>query len=867
MNHFLKASLLIFCLFILVNNAKATHIVGGEFEMVHQDGFNYTFNTVLYFDEVNGNPGAKDNFVLATIFNKRTNAFVRQITMNFVQEENVPYTNIDCAIGELRTSRLFYTTTVFLSPDTFNEPEGYYLVWERCCRNNTITNVVLTAPNTVGQTFYMEFPPVVDSTGAPFINSSPVLFPPLSDYACVGEYYYVDFAGSDPDGDSIVYSMVTPLHTSTLQAVPIPTPAPHPDVPWKPGINVDNQIPGYPSLSVSKTGFLTVTPSFSGLFVFAVKAEEFRDGVKIGEVRRDFQMLVIDCPDVGSPPGIFAKVKGSPQLYTEGQVITFRPDDEQRCLELFVQDIDVPENIRIVAKPVNFNTDISEILSLNSGFVLNKDDTLKAEVCFPLCPYTANQPMLIDLIAYDDACSLPLSDTIRIAINVIPPENHAPTFVAPINDLITKSVTEGETFTLPIKATDEDGDPLFLSFIPDSFVMEDVGMRFSQPVAVDGEINSTFTWETGCDIYDFTQQTDFELMVLVGDFDACQINARDTLKMSLHVILPDNTDPIVTSDLSATFLSAELNNLINFNVFGNDADNDSIKLEMVTKGFSADAYGITFPEAVGKGSTSSPFNWNLDCRSTNLDTKDEFTFYFIATDKDKCKFPNADTLEVVIKLFPPKNVPPQVSLQNKNAQDTIKIAVGSTLTLDILGLDPDGDSIFLTLMDRGKYEGLDFTFDDVAGVGFVKSPLTWIPSCQNLADQMASNEAFTFRFLGRDNYCIAPTFDTLTVTVFIKDVFADFDKFQPPNIFTPNGDGKNDFFRLSDWKEEKFNIPPDNCVNQFKEISIYNRYGKRVFHDNRRTFTWHGKGMSTGVYYYSLKFTNAEYNGTVSILF
>ena len=867
MNNFLKATLLIFCLFILVNKVQATHIVGGEFEMVHQDGFNYTFNTVLYFDEVNGNPGAKDAFVLATIFNKRTNAFVRQITMNFVEEQNVPYTNLDCAIGELQTTRMFYTATVFLSPDTFNEPEGYYLVWERCCRNNTITNVILTAPNTVGQTFYMEFPPVVDTNGDAFVNSSPVLFPPLSDYACVDEFYYIDFAGSDPDGDSIVYSMVTPLHTSTLEPVPLPTAAPHPDVPWRAGIDVNNQIPGNPSLRISKTGFLTVTPSASGLYVFAVKAEEFRTGKKIGEVRRDFQMLVIDCPDPGDPPSIFAKIKGSPQLYTEGQVITFRPEDDQRCLELFVQDADVPENIRIIAKPVNFNTDVSEILSLNSGFLLNKSDTLKAEVCFPLCPYTTNQPMLIDLIAYDDACSLPLSDTIRIAINVIPPENHAPIFVTPVNDLITESVTEGETFTLPIKATDADDDPLFFSFIPDGFVMEDVGMSFSQPVAVDGEINTTFTWETGCDIYDFTQQTAFELMVLVGDFDACQVNVRDTLRMSLDVILPDNTDPVVTSDLSNTFFSIELNNAINFNVFANDADNDSIKLEMVVDGFSADAYGITFPEAIGKGSTSSKFNWDLDCRSINLDTKDEFTFYFIATDKDKCKFPNADTLAVAIKLLPPKNVPPQVTLQNRNKQDTIKIAVGSKLTLDILGLDPDGDSIALTLMDRARYSGLDFTFDDIAGIGLVKSPLTWIPSCENLTEQMVTKAPVTFRFLGRDNYCIAPTFDTLSVVVLIEDIFADFDKFLPPNVFTPNSDGKNDFFRLSDWKEEKFNIPPDNCANQFKEITIYNRYGKQVFSDNKRTFTWHGKGMSTGIYYYSLKFTHTEYNGVVSILF
>ena len=44
-----------------------------------------------------------------------------------------------------------------------------------------------------------------------FINSSPRLFPPLNDYACPRKPYYVDFAGVDDDGDSLVYSLVTPL--------------------------------------------------------------------------------------------------------------------------------------------------------------------------------------------------------------------------------------------------------------------------------------------------------------------------------------------------------------------------------------------------------------------------------------------------------------------------------------------------------------------------------------------------------------------------------------------------------------------------------------------------------------------------------
>ena len=49
-------------------------------------------------------------------------------------------------------------------------------------------------------------------------------------------------------------------------------------------------------------GSITVTPTEVGLYVFSVKADEYRDGVKIAEARRDFQMLVVDGCSPPDPP-------------------------------------------------------------------------------------------------------------------------------------------------------------------------------------------------------------------------------------------------------------------------------------------------------------------------------------------------------------------------------------------------------------------------------------------------------------------------------------------------------------------------------------------------------------------------------------
>src|SRR5690606_18705701 len=128
-----------------------------------------------------------DPSVNARIFRKRDDAVMMEVYLPFASETAVDYTQPACSNGEIVTSRMVYTTVVTLSPQQYADAEGYYLSWERCCRNYSITNIYSDDPAVsgryAGQTFYLEFPPVVKD-GQPFINSSPRLFPPLNDYAC-----------------------------------------------------------------------------------------------------------------------------------------------------------------------------------------------------------------------------------------------------------------------------------------------------------------------------------------------------------------------------------------------------------------------------------------------------------------------------------------------------------------------------------------------------------------------------------------------------------------------------------------------------------------------------------------------------------
>lgn len=95
----------------------------------------------MYFDARNGNPGAEDNRVLVYVFRKRDNASMGFIDIPKTGRKSVSYTNQLCVIASTETVQITYATNIFLDPVDFSDPGGYYMVWDRCCRNGTITNI------------------------------------------------------------------------------------------------------------------------------------------------------------------------------------------------------------------------------------------------------------------------------------------------------------------------------------------------------------------------------------------------------------------------------------------------------------------------------------------------------------------------------------------------------------------------------------------------------------------------------------------------------------------------------------------------------------------------------------------------------
>ena len=299
MKHILLLLGLLICPFFL-STIYATHIVGGDINMQclnPKEPGNYKITVSLYFDDINGSPTALDNLITVVIFRKSDNKKMFEIPIALTNRNPVIYTNPACAtLRSLRTSVLHYIKIIELLPKNYDDPEGYYMVWERCCRNADIDNI--QRPIGAGMVFYMEFPPLIRN-GKPFVNSTPVFQQLNGEYVCRNESFEINYDAVDLDGDVLKYSMVTPYNGFTNYDNPnLPTQGSsnYPPVVWINGSDIDNQIPGNPSLSVhSQKGILNVKANNLGLHVISVLCEEFRNGERIGAVRRDFQFLVVDC--------------------------------------------------------------------------------------------------------------------------------------------------------------------------------------------------------------------------------------------------------------------------------------------------------------------------------------------------------------------------------------------------------------------------------------------------------------------------------------------------------------------------------------------------------------------------------------------
>ena len=296
------AGVMSFILALMPADVSATHVIGGDIEYRCLGNNLFEIRLTMRRDCFLGAPNAQfDDPASVAFFNYETGQSLPWVGVNgqllipFNDDDTLNQTFIsDCTISgnDVCVQQTTYIDTILLP---FYEP-GYTIVYQRCCRNNTIQNIV--NPLGTGMTLVT----VLTGTAQQTCNSSPILpeYPPI--YVCVDDSLDFDFSViEEPDGDSVIYELFTPFEGGSI-LFPRPQPPtnpPYDTVVWNfPPYSLDNLLGGSPLQIDRFTGKMTGRPNTVGQFLAGVRIFSYRDQELIEVTSIEWQFNVRACRDV-----------------------------------------------------------------------------------------------------------------------------------------------------------------------------------------------------------------------------------------------------------------------------------------------------------------------------------------------------------------------------------------------------------------------------------------------------------------------------------------------------------------------------------------------------------------------------------------
>lgn len=285
-------------------------------------------------------------------------------------------------------------------------PCNYWKVsWTTCCRNPSNT---ITSPTS--QSAYIEC--TLNNLTTP-CNSSPVFTNKPVTVMCQGQTNCYNHGAVDPDGDSLVYSMVTPFNSSSTTYVS-----------WIPPYTATQPLPSNPPCTIDPhTGDICMTPTMNIISPMAVKVEQWRQinqvPTLIGTIYRDLQVNVVTCNNQ------LPKLSGMDTTHTHGYNVNDSIYSVELCLgktlsfTMWGKDDDV-YNASNIGNPEKFN------ITWNNGIpqgqfqvFYNGTDSAKATFTWtPNATHVSNIPKCFTVTIKDQACPYNGQQTFSYCITV-----------------------------------------------------------------------------------------------------------------------------------------------------------------------------------------------------------------------------------------------------------------------------------------------------------------------------------------------------------------------------------------------------------------------------------------------------------------
>ena len=373
------------CLFFFIFVAgipkvNATHLLGGEITYGCLGGGDYVI-TLTLFRDCDGIPLGPDQEVDidgGLCFSTTLTVYRESITD---VTPLCPGESSSCNGGAVRgIERHIYKAQVSLPNLPFICPT-FTLSYRGCCRNDAIT----TIPN--GEGFYISS--LLDNSVSNPCNSSPVFNNDASASGCVGQVVNYNHGVTDPDGDVLVFSLVDCLEDAGDP------------VDYFPGYSGTTPLSTMSGVSINPmTGAITFTPNIVQVGVLCVKVEEYRGGVKIGEVTRDIQFNIESCNSGNQLP-----TASGPYNYNATPGV-------QLCFNITGSDPDAGDMVKLSTNNGipggTFNP------TLPTGYAT----TQTTQFCWTPTAADQNTTQFFTITVQDDACPSPGQSTFTYAIDV-----------------------------------------------------------------------------------------------------------------------------------------------------------------------------------------------------------------------------------------------------------------------------------------------------------------------------------------------------------------------------------------------------------------------------------------------------------------
>lgn len=314
----MKKLLLVVLTIVLSYSAQASHLMGGQMTSRNIGGLTYEVTLTLYRDTV-GIP-------------MYTTAAVNYSDTSGYDSTRIVSVSAPFNIGN-GVERYTYTDTI-----TFPAAGNYSIWWTDCCRNAAILNM----SNAGGESLYLNNTLFADST-----NSSPVFLNEPITLAQLNTPFLYNPLPFDADGDSISWALDIPLSFAGDTVA---------------GYTLPPSDSSMPFTMDPITGEISFLPNTLGNFVVSVIVTEYRNGVVIGTIRRDMQLIVVNSPN---SPAVFTPYYSITRSSSASQTINLTPGQNLNFSAL-VNDVD-QFDVSVQTAGSIFQRPTPPIVSLSSG--------------------------------------------------------------------------------------------------------------------------------------------------------------------------------------------------------------------------------------------------------------------------------------------------------------------------------------------------------------------------------------------------------------------------------------------------------------------------------------------------------------------